>query len=233
MPKKISKYIISLILCLAILPIQAQKSGRHIEVKTDTVKVNLYNGFTVYADAASAVTSVISKGETYSYEGAIQVNLLRKYFPILELGFAGADKTSNNAINFNTNGLFGRLGVDFNLQKKGKDSKPTNNMFQAGVRLGMSNFNYNITNAIVSDSYWGASEVINYNNISTNKMWFEVVVGVRVEIVKNIFMGWSVRNKNLLSKDIPNSPNPWYIPGFGTNTGNSNWAINYVIGYHF
>ena len=233
MLKKISKYIISLILCLVILPIQAQKKGKHIEQKTDSVKVNLYNGFTVYGDIASVASSLFSKGTTYSYESALQVDLLHKYYPIFELGLAGANKLSNDNIGFKTNALFGRLGIDFNLQKKKKDSKPTNNMFQAGLRLGMSNFRYNITNVVITDNYWGGTEAIPYNNISTTKMWFEVVVGVRVEIAKNIYMGWSVRNKNLLSKDIINSPNPWYIPGFGINSGSSNWAINYVLGYHF
>ena len=45
-------------------------------------------------------------------------------------------------------------------------------------------------------------------------------------------MGWTVRNRTLLSTDESGDLKPWYIPGYGINSEN-NWGIGYVIGYKF
>lgn len=224
----IYKYIISLLLCLLVYNTQAQdKTKDSLEVKT-----KWWNGLTVQADIASLVTSTLSKGETYSIEGGAQINLKNKYYPIFEMGFAGADKTSSEDINFKTNGLFGRAGVDFNLRKAKEGAKLTNNIFLAGVRLGMSSFAYDITDITITDEYWGGSEPLNFNNQLTTKVWYEIVIGVKVEVLKHTYMGWTVRNKHLLSKDASGEVFPWYIPGFGKNTS-TNWGINYTLGYKF
>jgi hypothetical protein len=190
------------------------------------------NGISVQGDIASLANTVITNGERYSFEGSVQAELNHKFFPIFEAGFAGANKTSPIDINYSTTGLYGRLGVDFNLLKKKKDSKPTNNLFLAGLRLGVSNFNYNISNIAITDDYWGGTQIINYSNQTTTKIWFEIVAGIRVEVLKNIYMGWMVRNKNLISQDVTGQPAPWYIPGYGINNS-SNWGVSYTIGYKF
>jgi hypothetical protein len=209
--------------------VNAQKK---IIESSDTIKTPLYNGFMIQADIASVVTSALSNGVTYSYEAGIQVDLKHKYYPVIELGFAGANKTTPENIGFITNAPFGKIGIDFNILKKKKDSKPTNNLFLMGVRLGMTNFNYKLTNVTITDNYWGGSEVVLAGTNTTSKIWWEIVAGVRVEVVKNIYMGWNVRIKNLLSQDAVGVVSPWYIPGFGINTA-SNWGFNYTIGYHF
>ena len=71
-------------------------------------KVKLLNSITVQADLASIVISSLG-GDSYSLEGGVQVDLKHKYFPIVELGFAGANKVSIDDIGFKTSGLFGRL----------------------------------------------------------------------------------------------------------------------------
>lgn len=222
-------FISSFLLCLIVSTTIAQKK-KQIIVPPDST--NLLNGFTVHIDAASLVTSSLMSNSTYSTEGGIQMDLRHRIFPTFEIGIAGANKLTTDKTGYKTNGLFERIGVDFNLQKKKKDTKPTNNLFLAGVRIGMSNFNYNITNLKVTDDYWGGTELINYLNQPATKIWYEIVVGVQVEVFRNFYMGWTVRNKNLFSKDVPGGIAPWYIPGFGTNNG-TNWGFNYTIGYHF
>jgi hypothetical protein len=206
--------------------VQAQKTNKVQEIDNTP----LLNGITVQADVGSALSSALSSGVTYSYEAGAQVDLKHKYFPIFEIGVAGANKTSNDNIAFKTNGMFSRLGIDINLLSPKKDQKPTTNLFLAGVRLGVSNFKYSLNNAIITDNYWGGTEILNYSNTPNTKIWYEIVVGVRVEVVKNIFMGWSIRSKNLLNPDVTGQITPWFIPGFGINNGSS-WGFNYTIGY--
>jgi len=226
--RNISIFIISLFCCFIAIQLNAQEK----KAKTDLAKTLLLNGVTVQADLASLASSFLTNGQNYSMEGSVQVDLKHKYYPIFELGFGGANKVTTDNVGFKTNGLFGRLGVDINLISQKKDAKPTNNLFLAGVRLGMTSFAYNISNLQITDGYWGGTEIINYPNQLSTKIWFEVVVGVHVEIIKNIYMGWTVRNKNLISQDVAGQPAPWYIPGFGLNNG-TNWGVSYTLGYHF
>lgn len=224
------KYINSLLLCLFVFSVQAQKQ-KNIEAPP-TITAPFFNGIFVQVDVASAVSSFLSKGETYSYEAAVQADFRHKLFPVVELGVGGANKLTTDNIGFKTNGLFGRIGVDLNIISPKKDQKPTTNLFLAGIRLGMTSFKYDISNVIITDDYWGGSQLIPYNGNSCTKVWYEISAGVRVEVVKNIFMGWTVRTKSLITQDKAGNASPWYIPGYGVNNG-GNWAINYTIGYKF
>ncbi len=226
--RSILKYTISFVLLLNLSNVGAQEK-KNEEKET---KPALLNGLTVQVDVASLAYNFISKGETYSTEASIQANLRNKYFPIVEVGFGGADKMTADNIGFKTNGLFGRVGFDLNLLKQKEGSKPTNNLFLAGVRLGFTNFLYDVSNVVVADDYWGTTEILNYNNQSATKVWYEIVAGVKVEVIKNIYMGWTVRTKNLLNQDKEGNVSPWYIPGFGINTSNT-WGFSYSIGYNF
>jgi len=229
-PKKILNYISSLVLCLTVFTANAEK--KIIEPK-DTIKTPFYSGFIVQGDIISLATSVIGNSETYSYEGAIQVDLKHKFYPIIEVGYAGADRLSTvNNVGFKTDAPFARVGIDFNLIKKKPNSKPNSSLFIAGLRFGMTKFNYSLTNLTITDEYWGGSESVYTGSQSSTRTWWEIVAGVRVEVIKNVYMGWTVRNKNQISSDVAGAPAPWYIPGFGTNTS-SHWGFNYTIGYHF
>lgn len=223
--------ISSLLLCLGVFTVQAQKKTIE-KPKETTPKVKFFNGLTVQVDAASLLTTALIHGDSYSMEGGVQFNLMKKYYPIIELGFAGANKISNDNVGFKTNAPFGRIGLDINLLKPKKDAKPTNNLFLAGVRLGMSSFGFDVTNLTLTDEYWSGSQILNYNNQKSTKIWYEIVVGMKVEVIKNVYMGWNVRSKGLFKEDTAGNVFPWYIPGYGINTS-SNWTANYIIGYQF
>ncbi len=226
--QSIYKYTISILLCVFVLFAKAQ------DKKPQELKpaVPWWNGMLVQVDVASPVASALSNGESFSMEAGAQLTIKKKYYPILEVGYNNVKKLLVNNIGFDGGGLFGRVGVDFNLLKQKENSKPTNNLFLAGVRLGMSNFNYDITNISIIDNYWGGNETLTYTNKNATKVWYEVVVGIRVEVLKNVYMGWTVRNKNQITSDTDGNISPWYIPGFGHNTSNS-WGFNYIIGYKF
>lgn len=242
--RSIYKYItISFLLLIAANPVQSQEKkqdsktheAKNSPTKTPEVKlpeVKWWNGFFVQTDIASLISSSLTKGVNYSMEGGVQVDLKHKFFPVIELGLGGANKLTVDKIGYKTDALFGRIGVDFNLIKPKVDSKPSKNLFLLGLRLGTTHFNYDITNVLITDNYWGESKIMNYTNQSTTRIWYEIVAGVRVEVFKNIFMGWTVRNKHLIGVDAEGKVAPWFIPGYGKNVA-SNWGVNYTLGYHF
>ena len=225
--QKILRYIIllgSFIACFCI-SVSAQNEEDAEE------KIALFQGVKIEVDAFSAVMSAVNK-ETYSFEGNIQINLREKYFPIVEIGFAGANKTSINDFNFKTDGFFARIGFDYNLLKPNSPTTHIHRYFFIGGRYGFSPFTYDITNITIDNGYWGGSEIRNFRDINTTKHWFEAVAGMRVEVLRNIYMGWNVRLKMQLGRENPGEISPWYIPGIGIQSL-GNWGFNYTVGYKF
>lgn len=226
--QRIYKYIILLNSCfvLFVFPAKCQeKTGEQ-----DAAKQPWFQGISVEYDVASLVLSAISK-ESYSTEAAVKLNIRNKYFPVVELGVAGAEKTSHNDYRFKTNGVFGRIGMDYNLLKP-IENPAFQRYFFVGARLGLSPYTYDVTNVIIKDDYWGGETVRDFYGEKTTSVWVEILAGIRVEIFNNIYMGWTVRNKILFGQDNATGVTPWYIPGLGKRSG-GHWAFNYSIGYSF
>ena len=138
-------------------------------------------------------------------------------------------------INFNSNGSFLRFGFDYNMFKNwvGMD----NSIF-LGLRYGSSNFSnkiksYNVRN---SDAYFSNFVENNYqtiNHSNLNGSWLEVLVGVKVETLNNVYLGFSLRLNKLLSTKKPDNFDNLFIPGFNKVTDDNTWGsgFNYTLTY--
>ena len=227
----IYKYFISLLLvgcCFATLYGQQVKTE-----KNDTSKHFSINGLRLDVDVSPVVTTFLNGGDMFSYEAGIQMDINNKYYPVFELGYAGANKRTASEINYQGDALFYRVGLDFNLMKQKETKKKLNNVFLFGGRLGFSRFNYDLTGIELTNDYWGTPEVKQMTDLDASRLWYEIVAGIRVEIAKNIFIGWTVRSKNMLTTDQPGQYKPWYVPGFGINSDSGVWGFNYMLGYKF
>lgn len=223
--RNIFTYIILLVSLQFIFPLYASAQDN----KEEEIKIDWWQGIRVEVDAFSAVMSAVNK-ETYSFEGNVQINLKEKYFPIVEVGFAGANRLSEKEKpGFKTNGLFTRIGIDYNLLKPNTPDVSIRRYFFVGIRYSFSNFSYDITNIQVANDYWGGSKIYNENK-QAYKQWLEVGGGLRVEVFKNVFLGWGVRRKISLGKK--KEYDPWYIPGIGIESIGK-WQFSYTIGYSF
>lgn len=198
---------------------------------TDTIP--FWQGFRLEVDIAQPLFTALGVTESYTFEGALIVNLKQKYMPVFELGVAGLNnKESANGSVFSTNGMFMRFGVDYNMIKYNPQAS-TNNFFVVGLRLGHSTFSYDLNNVVLEDPYWGGATTENYPDMSSSKFWFEIVAGLKVEVVNNVYLGWSIRNKGLFkAMGSDGGVYPYFIPGYGVSES-SNWMMNYIVSYSF
>lgn len=208
------------------------QSQKKVENLTDTTTTSkLWQGLMVEVDVAPILKNLITKNDIFVYKTSFQANLKNRYFPVVELGFSDTKKQIK-PVNFKGNGTFGKVGLDFNLLKNKISTKRLNNYALGGVRLAYSRTSYSILNQIIEDEYWGSRWVIDKNDQTAHKLWVEVVIGLRASIYKNIYMGWNIRSKHMLTRDKSGKISSWYISGFGVND-TSNWGFNYIIGYRF
>ncbi len=223
----IYKYII---LSSAFLFLSLSNTFSQEKEQKDSVQLSPFQGLMLEINVAPYIQYLFADN-IQTHQANIQVNWKNKYFPVFQIGFATANKTTHNA-GFKGNGFFTKMGVDFNLLKSKLKNKRLNNYALGGVMIGYSRFQYSLENQTIKDEYWGGSETVVANGIFDNKFWVELNAGLRVPIYKNIYMGWSVQRKFLITRDKEGEISSWYIPGFGKNN-TSNWGFNYIIGYRF
>lgn len=159
------------------------------------------------------------------FEFSIDTRLTPKLYPTFELGFENY-QTSDSIIKYHSNGLYGRLGLDINLRDK---DLAGNDIFFIGARYGFYAMQHRTDNYTVYDSIWG-----NVNRSipqsSSYGQWIEILTGVKVEILNNFYLGWSLRSKFLIN--TTHGLNfPRYMPGFGNGANTVNFGVTYSIYY--
>ena len=194
-------------------------------------RISLFQGVMIEVDVFSAVMSAVNR-ETYSFEANMRINLGERYFPVVEVGFAGANKISIHDYGFRTDGFFARIGLDYNMLQPNTETTSIRRYFFIGGRYGFSPFSYDVTNVLINNEFWGENAIRNFYGETTTKHWFEAVAGLRVEVLNNIYMGWSARLRMQLNRNRIGEISPWFIPGIGIQNA-GNWGFQYTIGYKF
>lgn len=229
--KQIYLFIISICLSTNMLIGQTESNSKDTLIKKDKLlNINKIRfGFDLLKPIASS-----SEGDNLNYEIVGDLQLTENIYLAGEYG--SIDKLiEDENINFNSSGSFLRVGLDYNLFKNwiGMD-----NSIYVGFRYGNSSFSNKILNYEVrnKDSYFSnlvedEFETIEYSNLSGN--WIEILLGIKVETFKNVYLGLSLRLNKLLSDEKPNNFGNLFIPGFNKVTDENTFGsgFNYTLTY--
>ncbi|SEF87808.1 DUF6048 family protein [Flavobacterium urumqiense] len=158
--------------------------------------------------------------------------LTKKYFLAAELG--NENKTTDDTrLNSTTKGSYLKAGFDYNAYQNWLNME---NIISVGMRYGFSTFSqqlnsYKIYNA---NPYFGEVPPIpsgqKFNGLTAS--WIEVVAGVKAKVFDNVFVGFSLQLKRLVSNKQPNNFENLYIPGFNrTYNGDFGVGFNYTVTY--
>ena len=175
-----------------------------------------------------------SEGDNLNYEIVGDLQLTENIYLAGEYGLIDKVIEDEN-INFNSSGSFLRIGFDYNMFENwiGMD-----NSIYVGLRYGTSSFSskildYNVRN---KDSYFSnlvtnEFQTIEYSNLSGN--WIEILLGIKVETFKNVYLGLSLRLNKLLSDKKPDNFGNLFIPGFNKVTDENTFGsgFNYTLTY--
>ena len=229
--KQIYLFIISICLSTNMLIGQTESNSNDTLIKKD--KLLKINKIRLGLDLLKPILSS-SEGDNLNYEIVGDLQLTENVYLAGEYGLVDKVIEDEN-INFNSTGSFLRIGFDYNMFENwiGMD-----NSIYVGVRYGTSSFSskildYNVRN---KDSYFSnlvtdEFETIEYSNLSGN--WVEVLLGIKVETFKNVYLGLSLRLNKLLSDEKPNNFGNLFIPGFNKVTDENTFGsgFNYTLTY--
>lgn len=185
----------------------------------------IFQGINLKLDLGnSAFEPLRSRGKIQSYEMALNTDIMHRFFPTLEMGYAQAELSAASG-NFIGYGGFARVGLDLSALKKRRSM----NMLLVGLRIGTAMQGCSTKDVIIGNSYWGYS-TINYVNRFRADAWGEITAGVQVQVYKNFHMGWYIRYKILFSRGRTGALTAYYIPGYGYKQDTA-FSFNYYIGF--
>ena len=229
--KQIYLFIISICLSTNMLIGQTESNSNDTLIKKE--KLLNINKIRLGFDLLKPILSS-SEGDNLNYEIVGDLQLTENIYLAGEYGLVDKVIEDEN-INFNSTGSFLRIGFDYKMFENwiGMD-----NSIYVGLRYGTSSFSskildYNVRN---KDSYFSnlvtnEFQTIEYSNLSGN--WIEILLGIKVETFKNVYLGLSLRLNKLLSDKKPDNFGNLFIPGFNKVTDENTFGsgFNYTLTY--
>ncbi len=154
----------------------------------------------------------------------------KKWYVAAELGYL-ENTRAEDFINFTTDGQYIKAGVDYNAYENWLDME---NLIYIGFRYGFSTFNQTLNSAFsTNDPFFPTQQVetpVKYDNL--NAQWAEFVVGIKAEVLHNVFMGFSFSGKKMISTKEPDNFKNLFVPGFNrVFFNNSGFGLNYTVSY--
>ncbi|MGZ0016651.1 DUF6048 family protein [Yeosuana sp. AK3] len=222
----ISSYFISLSFFLLFVVSSQAQNDSIISTVNDSIKIKLKYGLRVGADAGKLLRSFLDDDYT-GFEVNADYRLKRALYIAGELGIE-EKITTNDFLDITTSGTYLKAGIDYNLYKNWLDM---DNMIYTGFRIGASTFSQTINNFTVfhTNQYWqpqfSSAESQKFNDLTA--FWVELIIGIKVELFNNLYLGLNVQLKGLVSETVPENFENVYIPGFNKTFDSSGIGVGY------
>jgi hypothetical protein len=242
-----SKYTISICLLFVALFANAQEKtsvDRKAEapvmnsVVQDSIVFKKNYGLRVGLDLSKPVLSAIKDNFT-AYELVADYRLKKNFYIAAEIGYT--DKNSNrDTYQFNTKGSYMTAGININTFENWLEM---DNEIYIGARYGISRFSQTIRSYQVlqkgsnvdgiSSPYFDPKQVttpFTYEGLSAH--WFAMVIGFKVQTIKNVYLGCSVQLNRMFYTKEPDNFKNLFVPGFDkVFASNSGISFNYTLSY--
>lgn len=225
----ISTYIIALlVLSNLLMPTSAHAQEIKIPSEDKEEEKPFYQGLMVGVDVFGLASKALGS-DAMSTEVSVHANLKNRFFPVVEIGFGKTDATGvETDIHYQTSAPFFRVGMDYNVFYK-KPHLP--GYFTVGLRYGFSSFSYDMQSPDLVDPNWGHTSIpVVYDGVKSNAGWLELVLGMKAQVYKDFYMGFTLRYRSRQSMKKHENTEPYYIPGYGRGKS-SNFGITYSLSY--
>lgn len=177
-------------------------------------------------DLSRLALPYVRNNGSHGFEVSVDGELAYNFFPTVEIGRQSL-KRNTDSLRYSMSGDYFRVGLDYNVINY--KHRLDRDIFFLGVRLGTSKFSHEAPLAVVNGVLGTAECSIPKANLKAT--WGEAVVGLKGELVKNLYMGVTVRAKMMFSHTSYKTMTPYIIPGFGKGFYRFNAGLSYSILY--
>lgn len=220
-----------LLSCISLLWVSFLMMAQE-ETPMDTLQKNKQKyGLRVGIDISKPARTLLD--DDYSgFEIIGDFRITEKFYAAAELGNEKKDRFEAN-LNSSTSGSYAKVGFDFNAYQNWLGM--TNSIY-GGLRYGFSTF----TQELLAYGIYTTNPAFPPTfNVSPKEFkgltahWIEFVVGVKVELIHNVYLSLNLQLKRKLSEDQPENFDNLYIPGFNRTYDYSEYGagFGYSISY--
>ena len=204
------------------------------QIETDSISIKNKFGLRAGVDLSKLLNSAFND-DYEGFEVNADLRILKNIYISAEIG-TEKKIIYNDYLNTEAKGNYLKAGGDYNMYTNwlGMD-----NLIYSGFRIGFSNFSQTINSYTIYDvnnQPWGQATY--YNPIvsdNLNALWMEFIVGIKTQILNNLFLGFNIQLKNLISDKTKNNIDNIYIPGFNRTYDSSSlgsgfsYSISYLV----
>lgn len=133
---------------------------------------------------------------------------------------------------YSTKGNYFKVGVDVNFLK----DKEANTRFAKddvifwGLRYANSSFTANTTFDL-EDEFGVYEKTVVESNDELRAWWIEMVAGIKIEVFKNVFLGYTMQFRFLKRSSEEATLSPYDTPGFGSTNKKNTFGFDYYVFY--
>lgn len=223
-PQHMFKYFISTFLLLFATTVIAQ------EQKKDSTDFKTPYGLRIGIDISKPIIGAIDKGYS-GLELVADYRITKNFYIAAEFGHE-ENSFTEDYFKASAKGTYTKIGFNYNAYKNWLNM--TNEIF-VGLRYGFGNFDQTLNEyTINTGSEYFTNTAISVPNKASGLTahWSEFVFGLKAEAFNNIYLGFSVSYKIMLSVKDPTNFKTLYVPGFNTvYESGTGFGFNYTIMY--
>ncbi len=225
--QRIFPYLISSFVCMFLFcaSVNAQNDSI-ISTPNDSIKVKVKYGLRVGGDLGKLIRSFVD--EEYSgFEISADYRLKKRLYIAGEIGFEEKNSINDNLDVF-SKGSYVKGGIDYNMYQNWLNM---DNMIYSGFRIGASSFSHDLNsfNVYSTNQYWApqfsSSDKQEFSDLTA--FWVELILGIKVELFNNLYLGLNAQLKILASETVPDNFENIYIPGFNKTYDSSGIGTGY------
>lgn len=134
---------------------------------------------------------------------------------------------SEQNVTASASGSYIKLGADYNAYNNWSGMQ---NLIYVGLRYAFSSFSSELQEYTVytRNPYFEPdirTPSQEFNNLTAN--WLEMQLGIKVEVLNNLYLGTHVELKRRLGQSAPGNFDNLYIPGFNRTYDGSSFGVGY------
>lgn len=194
-------------------------------VETDTIQYRERFGLRVGVDLSKPLRTLLEE-DYRGLEIMGDYRVYKDYYLAAELGNEKLPFEGDN-ISVTSSGSYIKVGVDYNAYENWAGME---NMIFAGLRYGFATFSQTLEeyNIYAINPYFPPTVIEGpFESSGLTANWLEFLVGIKVEILPNLYLGGNVQLKRMISQVSPSNMDNLIIPGFNQTNDASSFGVGY------
>jgi hypothetical protein len=200
-------------------------------IAADSLEYKEKYGLRLGVDLAKPLKTILEE-EYRGFEINGDYRIYEDYYLAGEIGNE-ENSISEANVSASTSGSYIKLGANYNAYNNWEGMQ---NLIYAGLRYGFASFSTTLEEYAIytTNSYFEPDlrlEPTEFNNLTAS--WLELQLGIKVEVLNNLFLGTHVQLKRRVTQNQPTNFDNLYIPGFHRTYDNSTYGVGfgYSISY--